>query len=129
MDKRYALPILAVLALVLGGLPAAREYVEGLTLPEPHTGHLTAPVVMYSTQWCPYCRKAEAYFKRHKIAFIEYDIEASVENRERFTRLGGSAVPLILVGDRRMQGFSARSFKALLDESRTGADPNAGSRR
>jgi glutaredoxin len=73
-----------------------------------------APVVMYSTRWCPYCRNARAYFERHKIAYVEYDIEASPENRARFEARNGRGVPLIFVGDKRMQGFSAPSFEALL---------------
>ena len=69
---------------------------------------------MYSTPWCPYCKKAREYFKRHQFSYIEYDIEASATNLENFRALNGNGVPLILVGDRRMQGFTPQSFEALL---------------
>ena len=32
-------------------------------------------VVMYSTSWCGYCKKAKNYFEANKIAYIEKDIE------------------------------------------------------
>jgi glutaredoxin-like YruB-family protein len=73
-----------------------------------------APVVMYSTQWCPYCSRARAYFKRNGISFVEYDIEASAQNRAQFKALNGRGVPLIMVGDKRLQGFNPQSFEALL---------------
>ena len=69
---------------------------------------------MYSTPWCPYCKKAREYFKRHQFSYVEYDIEASATNLENFRALNGNGVPLILVGDRRLQGFSPQSFEALL---------------
>jgi len=111
--------ILIVVALLLGAAPAIRMAVEVWSEPAPAvtTGQgreLSEPVVMYSTQWCPYCQKAREYFKRHAVNYVEYDIEASVENRAKFQALGGTGVPLITVGDRRMSGFSPRAFNELL---------------
>ena len=117
MKRSYYLPVLLVLALLFGGLPAARQIMSDLyelTLVEGHGQQIKTPVVMYSTQWCPYCRKAHAYFKRHQISYVEYDIEASAQNLANFRALNGRGVPLITVGDKRMQGFSPKSFEALL---------------
>ncbi len=85
-----------------------------LTLVEGHGEQITTPVIMYSTQWCPNCRKAHAYFKRHKFSYLEYDIEESVQNLARFREPNGNSVPLILAGDKRMQGFNPKSFEDLL---------------
>lgn len=117
MMRFRRLPVLLLLTLLFGGLPAAREIMSNLyelTLVEGHGWQITTPVIMYSTQWCPYCRKAHAYFKRHKISYVEYDIEASEQNLAKFRELNGNGVPLILVGDKRMQGFSPKSFEDLL---------------
>lgn len=110
----YPLAALVLLSLLLGGLPAARDYFSSPGTTEGLGRQITSPVVMYSTPWCPYCRKAREYFKRHHISYVEYDIEASATNLENFRALNGNGVPLILVGDRRMQGFSPKSFEALL---------------
>lgn len=71
-------------------------------------------VVMYATDWCPYCRQARQHFARQGIAYREVDIEKSAAGRAEYDRLGGRGVPLILVGSQRMQGFRAESFDRLL---------------
>lgn len=70
------------------------------------------PVVMYATEWCPYCAKARAYFKRTNTAYVEHDIEKSADARTEFKRLGGRGVPLILVGSQKMAGFSELAFES-----------------
>ncbi len=71
-------------------------------------------VVMYVTDWCPYCRQARQHFARQGIAYREIDIEKSAAGRAEYDRLAGRGVPLILVGSRRMQGFRAESVDRLL---------------
>ena len=70
-------------------------------------------VVMYATSWCPYCEKARQYFRQHNIHYTEYDIERDSHARKRYESLGGSGVPVILVGKERMNGFSAARFGAM----------------
>lgn len=57
---------------------------------------------MYTTSWCPYCRQAREYFRDNGIPFVEYDIEKDAAARRRYDALGGRGVPVILVGDCRM---------------------------
>ncbi len=70
-------------------------------------------VVMYSAAWCGYCKKARNYFKREGIAFTEYDIETSAQGQRDYERLGARGVPVILVGERRLNGFSEASFRKI----------------
>ena len=67
-------------------------------------------VVLYSTSWCGYCKQAAAHFRRQGIPFSERDIEKSASAAREFRRLEGRGVPVILVGDRRMNGFDATAF-------------------
>lgn len=71
-------------------------------------------VVMYATAWCPYCAKARAYFAKSGIAYIEHDVEKSAAAKAEFKRLGGRAVPLIVVGREKMDGFSETGFELLM---------------
>jgi glutaredoxin len=64
-------------------------------------------VVMYSTAWAGYCKQAWAYFSNQGIAFTEKDIEKSASAKREHQRSGGTGVPLIIVGNRKMKGFSA----------------------
>lgn len=72
-------------------------------------------VVMYSTSWCGYCKKARNYFKQQNIAFVEYDIETSVKGERDYKKLKGKGVPIILVGNKRMNGFSTEGFNQLYE--------------
>jgi glutaredoxin-like YruB-family protein len=67
-------------------------------------------VVMYSTEWCGYCKKARNYFKQKGIPFVEYDIEKNARAKRQYDAMGARGVPVILVGKRRMNGFSPERF-------------------
>lgn len=71
-------------------------------------------VVMLSASWCGVCKRARAWMKQNGVAFTEYDVERDSVGREKFRRLGGRGVPIILVGDQRMDGFSAARLQAML---------------
>ena len=77
------------------------------------TGSQSQKVVMYSTSWCKYCKKAKEHFKKNRIDFVEYDIEKDKKAKREYDRLGGKGVPVILVGNKRMNGFSAEGFDAI----------------
>jgi glutaredoxin-like YruB-family protein len=74
----------------------------------------TAPkqqkVTMYSTAWCGYCKKARKYFVAKGIPFVEYDIEKNAHAKRAYDKLGGKGVPVIVVGKKKMSGFSQQSF-------------------
>ena len=71
-------------------------------------------VVMYSTVWCGFCKKAKDYFKQKGIAYTEKDIEKSAPAKKEYQSLGGGGIPLILVGHqqgtRKLSGFSTTRF-------------------
>ena len=70
-------------------------------------------VVMYSASWCGVCKKARRYFAERGINYTERDIENSARGKMEFKKLGAKGVPVILVGNRRMNGFSVEGFEKL----------------
>lgn len=72
-------------------------------------------VIMYSTSWCTYCKKARNYFEKNRVRYVEYDIEESSRAKEEFDQLGGKGVPLIVVGRTKMSGFSEAGFREIYD--------------
>lgn len=68
-------------------------------------------VVMYSTSWCGYCKKARQYFQKKGIAFKEYDIEKNRRAKREYDAMNGRGVPLIVVGDQRIAGFNEAEFE------------------
>ncbi len=73
-------------------------------------------VIMYSAEWCGFCKKAKAYFKQKGIAYSERDIDKSTQAKKEYQSLGGGGIPLILVGNKRgtqrLSGFSTARFDA-----------------
>jgi len=70
-------------------------------------------VTMYSTTWCGVCKRARQFFQAQKIPFREYDVEKTEKGRRDYKKLNGRGVPIILVGDKRMNGFSVGRFKGV----------------
>ncbi len=70
-------------------------------------------VSMYSAAWCGICKKDKKYFNQNNISFTEYDIDKDKAAKKRYKAMGATGVPVIFVGDKRMNGFSAVSFEQI----------------
>jgi glutaredoxin len=68
-------------------------------------------IVLYSASWCGYCKQARQYFEAHNIPYTEYDVEKSEKGKRDYKRMGARGVPVILIGDRRMNGFNVAAFE------------------
>jgi len=71
-------------------------------------------VAIYTTQTCPYCKKAIQWLNDNKVPYNEYDVRNHPKGKLDYKILGGRGVPLILVGDERMNGFSAANLTNML---------------
>lgn len=97
--------------------PAVRPDAVSAPLPAAAPDRPAAKrVVMYGAAWCGYCKRARRYFNAHGVAYSEYDVEKDAAARREFERLGGHGVPLILVGEARLQGFSEGGFEQLYSQ-------------
>jgi len=67
---------------------------------------MTQPaVVMYTTNWCPYCERARRTFAAKNVSIDEIDVESAPEKRaEMQTRSGRRTVPQIFIGDHHVGG-------------------------
>lgn len=91
------------------------DYTEGnyaAYFPDP-----SIKVVMYGTSTCPFCAKARDYLRERGVAFADYDIQESAAAREAFGKLDGKGVPLILIGDRRIEGFAPPVYDEALEHA------------
>jgi glutaredoxin len=77
----------------------------------------TVQVKLYTTTWCGYCKKAKAFLRARGTRFQEIDVEASEQGRGEFRALGGRGVPVILVGNQRMDGYSEGTLAGLLKQA------------
>lgn len=81
---------------------------------DPNSTSTSRRVIIYTTVWCSYCKKAKKFMRKNKIAFTEYDIEKSARAKKEYDRLNGHGVPLIVVGKKTLSGFSPSILMALI---------------
>ena len=72
-------------------------------------------VIMYVTARCGYCKKAKQYFRSNNIPYKAHDIEKSRVGKRDFKLLKGKSVPIIIVGQKRMNGFNVTRFNKLYE--------------
>jgi hypothetical protein len=60
------------------------------------------------------CQTALAFFDRNKIAYTKHEIGSDPEARQRYTSLEGEGIPLIFIGDHRMDGWDEETAKSFL---------------
>lgn len=116
----------AVYALILAGGLASGHYLPQLAhlfTPKYTEGNFTAyypdattHVAVYGTATCPFCAKARAYLKARRVAFGDFDVDTSDKGKHDFAQLGSKAVPVILIGNRRLVGFDKKAIDAALDQ-------------
>ncbi|MEC5386226.1 glutaredoxin domain-containing protein [Uliginosibacterium sp. H3] len=75
------------------------------------------PVVMYSTDWCGYCKQARQYMRAKNIAFSDRDVEKDKSAQAQYAKLGGRGVPYFVIGRLTLAGFSQDSFDATLRDA------------
>jgi glutaredoxin len=80
----------------------------------PAAAAAKAPVKMLATSWCGYCAKARAYLNSRGIPFEELDVEKSAQGKQEYRALKGRGVPIILVGNQRMNGYDQGRLEGML---------------
>lgn len=75
-------------------------------------------VVMFTTRWCGYCKKAREFFAsefaEQPERVCERDIESSDAHKALFDDLGGRGVPLIIIGNEKVSGYSLDDYQQAL---------------
>ncbi|CAN7342044.1 glutaredoxin 3 [Pseudomonas sp. LjRoot71] len=63
------------------------------------------PVVIYSSDWCPYCIRAKQLLTHKGVTFNEIKVDGQPDARAEMTRKAGrTSVPQIWIGDRHVGG-------------------------
>ena len=65
-----------------------------------------ARVVIYTTNWCPYCSGAKNLFRAKKIEYEEIDVTSDPERRAQMERLSSRrTVPQIFIDNQPIGGY------------------------
>ena len=86
-------------------------------------------VVVYSAQWCGFCKKAKRYLRAQNVPFIERDVEKTpgaqreLSEKLRKAKLPSSGIPVIDVAGELIVGFDKPKLAAALQRLRAGSKP------
>jgi len=67
-------------------------------------------VILLSRPGCGYCVKAKDFMRSRGIGFTEYNILSSSKGKRLFNKHRGTGVPLIIIGDQVIKGFSTSAI-------------------
>jgi glutaredoxin len=123
--KTWAMNLVAVVVFLGAGLwlgPHARfAYDRLFPVPAYVSGHYAdvfqragKPVVLFSTSTCPHCQHARDLLHAQRVDYEDLVIDQSPEAKREFDALGGSAVPMLFIGDRRITGFHEDTIRESL---------------
>ncbi len=67
-------------------------------------------VILFSTATCGYCAQARALLDARGVDYADLRIDDSGEARQEFEALSAVGVPVLLIGQRRIEGFREQSI-------------------
>jgi glutaredoxin len=123
-------PSVAWLQAVAHGAPSGSSAVAPPASPDPPSPPpATAPiswqeargrvhVVVYTTGWCPHCKRAKAWMDESGVSYEERNIESSQQNAQDNRRLNPrGSIPTFDVDGDVMVGFSEENLVAMIERA------------
>jgi glutaredoxin len=71
-------------------------------------------VVLYSAEWCGWCKKAKRHLDRKGVEYELRDIDSPQNLEELVAKTGQRGIPVLDVGGRVVTGFSPEQYDSLL---------------
>ena len=101
--------VAACLALLLFGL-------DRYAVIAHRPGADSTAVVIYTTEWCPYCAKLRTSLAASNIPYVEHDVEKSLQGQLGFWTLRGRGIPVSAIGPRIIYGYDVARIAFALKE-------------
>jgi len=77
-------------------------------------------VILYMTDWCPYCSKAKLYLDSAGVNLTEYDIDKDQTTKEEMRKKSGSnGVPVIDVEGIIIRGYAPGAIQSAIQKRRS----------
>jgi len=97
-------------------IPDAERKIENLYIEEEIP---ESEFVMYCTPWCPDCRRAREWLRKHKISFSEVDISVNLASARQVRSWGAGfqITPTFVINGEVILDFDESKLKDLLFDS------------
>ncbi|WP_019615460.1 glutaredoxin 3 [Psychromonas ossibalaenae] len=63
-----------------------------------------ANVIIYTTEWCPYCTRAKKLLDNKKVKYTEINVSKPAVRAKMVALTGGTTVPQLLINDKATGG-------------------------
>ncbi len=77
----------------------------------------TGSVILYSADWCGYCRQARQHLDDRGVPYELRDVDVPSASEELLARTGGKGIPVLDLDGRILRGYSRGSYDELLDSA------------
>jgi len=114
-DNRRHKGIYIIIAIIIGMVFLTRHESVNTIDCTPEIIASKPDVIMLGAWWCTYCYQAKKYFQQNKIHYCEYDMENTPRGQQLYQQHGGGAVPILLIGEYQLQGFSEKQIETALN--------------
>ena len=105
--KKWILIPLLLTAITLFVLDRGAAYFHK---PKPDSTN----IVLYTTDWCPYCNSLRIHLSNNSIPFTEHDVEKSISGIAGFWALRARGVPVTVVGPEVVYGYDINTINKYL---------------
>jgi glutaredoxin-like YruB-family protein len=113
-----ALTLGAATAFAAGAVTGTQSKIN----PSAPVQHAYPKIVLYSVSWCPHCMEAKEYMTKHKIPFINKDVELDEAAMTELTnKYHSQGVPVIVIGSDGktiLKGFDQAQFEKALKSTK-----------
>jgi len=108
--------VLLFVSIALGEPPVRKtDPLQG----DPKRSYGAIDVILYQTEWCPYCTKARDFLKDAGVSLVVYDIEKEPDRRaEMLTKSGRTGVPVVDIEGIIIRGYSAEAMRTAIERKR-----------
>ena len=80
----------------------------------PEQTRASARVVLYSTEWCGYCKQIRRFLDQKGIPYQAFDIDKDAAARKAYEALGGGGIPFVDVNGTLIRDYSPEKIMAAL---------------
>ena len=80
---------------------------------------MPAQIILYSADWCGWCKKAKLHLDRQGVNYQIRDIDQPQNLQELVSKTGQKGIPVLDVGGKVVTGFSPERYDQLIRQART----------
>ncbi|REK67849.1 MULTISPECIES: glutaredoxin family protein [Cohnella] len=74
-----------------------------------------APVIIYTSTHCVFCKKVKSFLAEQNVAYEERNIDLDEKYAEELWNSGMRSVPVTVIGERKILGFNQAELSRALE--------------